>query len=262
MPNDDPSLTPSLPAQRECTGRPVLNVMARIIRLPTSSRREALKIVRLQLDRLSPIPVVETVFDLAMIDRELSQGVFALGLIRRSALSDPIHAASRQITVRQNVEGHAVIFRFRNASAASNWERRWLAKAPILAPWMAGVAVVTLAGAMQSGAWREVRATQAADDGREYELQIRRVRDQAGARRDWKDLETVDAATRLSCVLARVGPTQGPRLGISRMSADADSVRMTLTHAADRDRLAVLGADTSGGAPGSTTAIFGSDVCG
>ena len=65
------------------TPPPPLDVMIRVLRLPTRSRRQARNIARLQLDRLSPLPPGEIVYDLVPLRQDGAETVFAMGILRR-----------------------------------------------------------------------------------------------------------------------------------------------------------------------------------
>ncbi|MEJ6790939.1 hypothetical protein BrevBR_15455 [Brevundimonas sp. BR2-1] len=231
MPLDD--LSHDLTPAKADPAPPSLEVMTRVLRLPTRSPRQARSIVRMQLDRLSPLPAADTAFDLVCLRQEAAETVYALGIIRRSALNDPAFSSQRRVAARQDVEGATVLFRFRNAGAVDDREARWLAHAPRLALVCLGLAAVALAGNLRAEQWRERRLPEIATAKRLAAQQARTAEQQASARADWAALQRADAATRYLCVAGRLGAAAPGGVAIARADADAGQVSILLTQPAD-----------------------------
>lgn len=258
MPLDDLSLdlTPAASPERD------LEVMTRVVRLPTSSSRQARRIVGLQLDRLSPLPAAEVLYDLAPLRRDGAETVYALSLLRRSALSDPAFAARRTIQVSRSVDGVEATFRFRNAGAVTDRESRWLAHAPRIALACLGLAAVALAGHIRAEQWRERRLPEIAAEQRQATREARQAEQQRDAWAEWNALERTDAATRLLCVASRLSSAPLP---VAAVSADAKKVTLSPATAAAQGRLQSAGGSSiaastpAAGQPGPVE--FAGEVC-
>lgn len=234
---------------------PLLEVMTRALRLPTLSKRQARSIVRMQLDRLSPLPVPEIVFDIVLVRPEGAEGLWALGLARKAALRDPALAATAVVSVAKSVEGAEVLFRFRNRSAVSDQETRWLKHAPTAALIAAGLAAAALAGNIRSDLWRERRLPEIAEAARVQARLARDARQERDARTEWTGLQRADASTRLICILSRLEAKAPGGMPITRLSATPQAV--TLQTPLDADVAALTPALTSAGATVSPTAAVG-----
>ncbi len=258
MPLDDLSLDLKPPPA------PELEVMTRVLRLPTPSVRQARSIVRLQLDRLSPLPAAETLFDLAPLGQEAGETLYALGILRRSALADPAFGAQRLIAVSKTVGGRDVMFRFRNAGAVDDRETRWLQHAPKAAMVCLGLAAVALAGQLRAAEWRERRLPEIAAEQRLAARETRLAAEQAAARAEWMSLERADAATRYLCAATRIAAARPG--GVAVTGAAADPQRVTVTLAPGSDAGALGTALDLPGAPAPTdqtpALTFPSEVCG
>lgn len=241
----------------DLTVTPTLEVMTRILTLPTRSLRQARAITRLQLDRLSPLPPNEVVFDLAVLKAGSAEVTYALGLLRRSALQNPDFASRRSVTVIRRIEDTEVTFRFRNVFAVDDREVRWLARAPQAALIALGLGALALAGQIRAEQWRAVRLPEIAAAQRDAVRQTREARDMATAWRDWNALERTDAASRLLCVAARTGSGSVPILSLS---SDATQVALTTSEAAGVDRLQAAGGK-AGAAGGTPRTVFEAEVC-
>lgn len=238
MPLDDLSLDLTPAASPE----PDLEVMTRVLRLPTGSSRQARRIVGLQLDRLSPLPPTEVLYDLVSVRRDGAETVYALGLLRRSALSDPAFAARRTIQVSRSVDGVEASFRFRNAGAVTDRESRWLVHAPRIALACLGLAAVALAGHIRAEQWRERRLPEIAAEQRQAAREARQAQQQQEAWAEWNALERTDAATRLLCVTSRISSDPLP---VTALSADAGKVTLSPATAAAQVRLRSAGGSST-----------------
>lgn len=259
MPSDDSELTLELsPPARE------VEVMTRVLRLPTNSVRQARAIVRMQLDRLSPLPVQSVVFDLVRLQRTGGETTFALGVLRRSALLDPAFSNRRVVTLARSVDGSDVVFRFRNASAVDDRERRWLSHAPKAAALALGLAAVLLAGQIRADRWRELSLPAIAAEQRIAARVARDARDQSAALQDWRSLDRSDAATRLLCVASRIAADDRAPVVLASANSEATQVTLTPVDAAGGARLAAADGkpeSIEGAANGPTPVVFGPEVC-
>ncbi|QDH72313.1 hypothetical protein [Brevundimonas sp. M20] len=243
----------------ELAASPRLEVMTRIVSLPTTSLRQARAIVRLQLDRLSPLPPKDVVFDLVRLKTTGAETGYALGILRRSALQNPAFASRRAITATRSVDGVEATFRFRNIFAVDDREARWLVHAPRAALIALGLAAVALAGQMRADQWKAQRLPEITEAQRETARRTRDARERNAALADWAALERTDASTRLLCVGGAIGTQPVPVLNLS---ADTRQVTFTPENTADIARLETLGAEAqpaSGGAPQGV--FFGEETC-
>jgi len=242
-----------------------VEVMTRVLRLPTDSVRQARKIVRMQLDRLSPLPVTSVVFDLVRLERAGGETTFALGILRRSALLDPAFANRRMVALARSADGTEVVFRFRNASAVDDRETRLLAHAPKTAAVALGLAAVLLAGQIRADHWREARLPAIAAEQRIAARAARDARDQTAALAEWRSLDRSDAATRLLCIASKITAADRSPLALAGAASDATQVRLAPLDTGDAARLAAAGGEAApaGGAAGAPTPVtFGPEVCG
>lgn len=242
---------------------PALEVMTRVLRLPTCAPRQARAIVRLQLDRLSPLPAADTLFDLVPLRQDGAETVYALGILRRAALADPAFASQRTVTAARSVEGQDVVFRFRNAGAVDDREARWLKHAPRVALVCLGLAAVALAGQLRADQWRERRLPEIAAEKRLAAQQARLAEQQASARADWVSLERADAATRYLCVAGLVGTALPGGLAITSGAADPHTVTLTVGPGAQVSALVAAGAapPAGGDSSGGGSVVFPREVC-
>jgi hypothetical protein len=242
---------------------PALEVMVRVLRLPTRAPRQARAIVRMQLDRLSPLPASETLFDLVPLRQDGGETVYALGIVRRATLGDPAFTSQRTVTATRPVEGEEVVFRFRNAGAVDDREARWLKHAPRLALVCLGLAAVALAGQLRADQWRERRLPEIAAGKRLAAQQTRLAEQQASARADWAALERADAATRYLCVAGRIGSAVPRGLAVRSATADPHTVTLTVGPGTDLAVLVTAGAaQPVGGDPsGASSVVFPREVC-
>lgn len=261
MPLDD--LTLELTPTPPLAPTPVLEVMTRILRLPTRAPRQARAIVRMQLDRLSPLPAADTLFDLVAMRQEAGETVYALGIVRRAALAGETFSAQRTVTVTRSVEDQTVTFRFRNAGAVDDREARWLKNAPRMALICLGLAAVALAGNLRTEQWRERRMPEIAAEKRLMAQQARLVEQQASARAEWTALERTDAATRYLCVASRIGTALPEGFAVTSVAADQHTV--TLNHGPRYDVSALVRAGATpptGADPAQAGSIvFPREVC-
>lgn len=264
MPHDDaplslrPPLFDDAPPTPEA---PALEVMTRVLRLPTQSVRQARAIVKMQLDRLSPVPVAETVFDLVLIRPEGAEGLFALGLTRRAGLSGPAFADRRTVTASRVVDAADVMFRFRNPDGVDDRERRLLQHAPKAAMIAVSVTAVLLAGAYRADQWREQKLPELAAQQREAAQAQRAADEQAAGRLQWTALERTDAATRLLCSMDRIRRAgQGQIVPVLSLYAEPDKVGLRVGSAA-ADVLARAGATVDQGDGAETAVTFEREVC-
>lgn len=261
MPLDDLAL--DLTPTPSPTPAPALEVMTRVLRLPTRAPRQARAIVRMQLDRLSPLPAADTLFDLVALRQEAGETVYALGIVRRAALAGDAFSAQRTVTVTRSVEDQTVVFRFRNAGAVDDREARWLRHAPRTALISLGLAAVALAGNLRTEQWRERRMPEIAAEKRLIAQQARLAEQQASARTEWTALERTDAATRYLCVAGRVGAALPGGLAVT--SAAADQHTVTLNHGPGSNVPALVAAGATpptGGDPARAgSVVFPREVC-
>lgn len=252
MPLDELSLDLTPPTARV----PELEVMTRTLRLPTASPRQARSIVKLQLDRLSPLPPSEVVFDLVSLKRDGAETIYALGLLRQSALKQSAFAARRVVQVPHLVDGQNVVFRFRNPGVVTDHETRWLAQAPRFALVALGLASVILASSIRIEEWRDRRLPEIAAEQRLNTRQALAARQSQEAWVEWSSMERSDAATRFLCVASLQSPDP---VQITAVTADSNQVAMTPANEADSARLQAVGGTAAEGTLGLVT--FGQEVC-
>lgn len=238
-------------------------VMARMVRLPTQSIRQARSIVKLQLDRLSPVAAADAVFDLVLLRTEGAEGVYALGVVRKGALEGlPNEASALQIA--RMVEGAEVTFRFRRPGAALDFETRWLARAPQVAAIAVGVAVLAVSISFKVSEWRDRALPELAAAERAGTLATRAAGQRLEARDAWLDHERTDGATSILCLNARLtGREPDGGYAIDRISAAAQNTRISSTDASLRIALRALGDEVliTDEADGFV-ADLGSEACG
>lgn len=237
-------LIPAAAPDEEADDR--IPVMTRLMRLPTRSVREARSIVRLQLDRLSPLPSAETVFDVVSVRSEAGQGVYAVGILRRAILSTPPYDARPVLSLTRDVDGQRVTFRFRNAGATSEFEARYLKYAPHALTMALGVAVLALSVHVKVEDWHDARLPAIAAETRARNVAVREGGHQRDARGAWMALERRDASTQILCLGLRLGALDRP-VAIRHLRADGDRVTLTARQEADQVRIR-----TAGGQPVST----------
>lgn len=262
MPHDDLSLSlrpPPPPAEPPLAAPPELQVMARLVRLPTRSPRQARRIVSLQLDRLSPLPATDTAYDLVMIRQDGSETLYALGIVRKAHLSDAAYANRRHIALTRTVETTEVAFRFRNPHAVDDQEVRWLKHAPRAAVITLGLALVTTAAGQRADTWRQQRMVEIAVSQRDAARAALDAELQASARADWTDLERTDAATRLLCVSQKVGAHGGAPLPLLGYAGEANELVLRLPDDANAAPLLTAGGVEQGG---PTVIAFRREICG
>lgn len=252
MPLDELSLDLTPPTARV----PDLEVMTRTLRLPTASPRQARSIVKLQLDRLSPLPISEIVFDLVSLKRDGAETVYALGLLRQAALKQSAFAARRVVQVPHLVDGQNVVFRFRNPGVVTDHETRWLAQAPRFALVALGLASVVLAFSIRIEEWRDRRLPEIAAEQRLNTRQALAARQSQQAWSEWSGLERSDAAVRFLCVASLLSPDA---VQITAVTADTNQLAMMPANEAASARLQAAGGTAEKGPLGLVT--FGQEVC-
>ena len=262
MPHDDLSFSlrpPPLPAEPSLAAQPELQVMTRLVRLPTRSPRHARRIVALQLDRLSPLPAPDTAYDLVMIRQDGAETLYALGIVRKAHLSDAAYANRRHIVLTRTIEATEVAFRFRNPHAVDDREVRWLKHAPKAAVIALGLALVATAASQRADTWRAQRMVEIAAGQREAAREALDAELQASARADWTGLERTDAATRLLCVSQKVSATGDAPVPLLGYAGEADELVFRLPEGANTAPLLTAG----GIEQGSPNVIaFGQEICG
>lgn len=239
---------------------PAAEVMTRVLRLPTASPRQARAMVRLQLDRLSPLPPSNIVYDLAVLRRDGAETVYALGIIRRSALDGGETANRGGLQVRQKIEGVDVVFRFRDPDAAGDLETRWLKHAPRAALIALGVAAVMLAANLRTEQWRERRLPEIAAAQRLAARDAIARRETGDAREAWSALTRADAATRFLCVGSRIATIRPGGVRATAVSADSRKVILTLS-SGDAPGLAGAGGEVTPSNGAATQVVFPETVC-
>jgi len=242
---------------------PALDVMTRVLRLPTRAPRQARAIVRLQLDRLSPLPAADTLFDLVALRQDGGETVYALGILRRAALHDPAFSSQRTVTLARSVEGEDVVFRFRNAGAVDDREARWLKQAPRTALICLGIAAVALAGQLRAEQWRERRLPEIATEKRLIAQQARLDEQQSSARTEWMALERTDAATRYLCVAGRIGAALPGGVAVTSAAAHSQTVTLNYGPGSNVPALVTAGATPpTGNDPAQAgSVVFPREVC-
>lgn len=254
MPLDDLSLdlTPTAPPV------PDLEVMTRVLRLPTASPRQARSIVKLQLDRLSPLPASEVAFDLAVLRRDGAETVYALGLLRQAALKQPAYAARRIIPARQTVEGQEVVFRFRNPGVVTDHETRWLSRAPQVALFALGLTSIVLVTSIRVQDWKERRLPQVTAEQRLNTRQAQTARQAQQAWSEWSGMGRTDAAARFLCVASHIAPD-----AVAVTAATADTAAVSLSPATDAasTRLQAAGGTLTSPPDQPALVTFGADIC-
>lgn len=240
---------------------PAAEVMTRVLRLPTASPRQARAMVRLQLDRLSPLPPSTIVYDLAMLRRDGAETVYALGIVRRTALDSGLNARRGGLQVRQKIEGVDVVFRFRDPAAGGDLEARWLKHAPRVALVALGIAAVMLAANLRAEQWRERRLPEIAAAQRLVTRGAIARRETGEAVEAWSSLNRADAATRFLCVGSRIGAALPSGVQATAISADSRTVTLTLAGGIAAD-LARAGGEAAPSNGASTQVTFPEAVCG
>lgn len=235
-------------------------VMTRLMRLPTNSIREARSIVRLQLDRLSPLPSAETVFDVVSVRTEEGQGVYAVGILRRAILSTPPYDARPVLSLTRDVDGRRVTFRFKNAGATSEFEARYLRHAPHALMMALGIAALALSVHVKVQDWHDARLPEIAAETRARNLAVREGGYQIEARSAWMALERRDAATQILCLGSRLGEVDRP-IAISHFRADADRVTLGARQEADQARMRAAGAQAVSAADPTAGQMFEDRAC-
>jgi hypothetical protein len=239
--------------------------MARLLHLPTASPGQARSIVKLQLDRLSPLPASETVFDLVKLKSEPAETLWALGVARRSDLAAARFRDRRTITAAKTVDGVEVLFRFRNADAVDDREQRWLGQAPRLVVLALTLTALALAANLRAGEWRERRLEEIAAEARADTRDARARTEQAAARQAWAGLERADASTRWLCVNERVRSATPEGVAATAVTADRAQVVLQLPDATQITRLTAAGGQTAqpaGAASARPSVAFNGRVCG
>lgn len=261
MPHDDLSLSlrPPPPPAPPLAEQPELQVMTRLVRLPTRSPRQARRIISLQLDRLSPLPAGEIAHDLVMVRQDGAETLYALGIVRKVHLRDAAYASRRHISLTQRVEATEVAFRFRNPHAIDDRELRWLSRAPMFAIIALGLAMVTGAAAFKAQTWREQRMLEIAAAQRESVREALEAERQASARTDWTSLERTDAATRLLCVSQKIGGGSNAPTPLLGYAGDANELVLRLPEGANVSSLLAAGGVEQGG---PAMIGFGPETCG
>lgn len=247
-----PSFSDSTPE----TGR--LAVMTRVLKLPARTRRQARAMVRMQIDRLSPLPAAEVVFDVAILSQEGAQGVFALGMARKADLSAPTFAAEAVVVVHQTVDGVPVEFRFPNSQGVDQRERRLLRHAPAAALLAMGLAALALASAIKAESWRGQQLPMIASSQRQAAVAARSARQLADARQAWTALDRSDAAVRLVCISTRLDTATPVR--ITALNVGDDGVMLRLSPGVSTRNLEAAGAELTSGQDGAV-ARFGPELC-
>lgn len=262
MPHDDLSLRlrpPPPPAEPSLAAQTELQVMTRLVRLPTRSPRQARRIVGLQLDRLSPLPAPDTAYDLVLIRQDGAETLYALGIVRKAHLGDAAYANRRHIALTRKVETTEVAFRFRNPHAVDDREVRWLKHAPKAAVIALGLALVTAAASQRADAWREQRMVEIAANQREAAREALDADLLASARIDWAGLERMDAATRLLCVSQKVSAPGRAPVPLLGYAGEANELVLRLPEGANPAPLLTAGGVEHGG---PSVITFGQEVCG
>lgn len=255
---------PVPPEPEPVAAAPTPQVMARLMRLPTTSRARARAIIKLQLDRLSPLPVAETAFDLALVGREDTDGLFALGIVRKTDLIRPETRSRRTIALAQDVEGKRVVFQFRNPGWAGPGQPLWMRHAPRAAILAAAFAAVALAGAHRSSVWATGELPRLEAEGQARLAAARLASEQTAARAAWQKIDQIDAATRLTCVLERLDRPASGRLTLLGLTADPDRIVLMLEGRVDAAALSAAGAalQPPTSSDDATTAVFEGGECG
>ena len=262
MPFDQPVITPFADPAPEPTLQAQLEVMTRIVHLPTGSRVQARSIIRLQLDRLSPLPVAEILFDVVPLGRQNDQTRYPLGVIRLDALNDPAFQRQRLLEARRSVDGADAVFRFRNPFVRSELEAQVLRHAPTALVICAGLAALTLAAADRAERWKARRLPEI-----EREVVLAQRAAAAETARNaavtaWAGLERVEAATRALCVLTRLEQT-GEVWRVQSIDAQAEAVSITFAPSTDTEHLRATGAsvDDAPEENGRLTGVWEDDQC-
>lgn len=261
MPHDNLSLSlrpPSSDEPKHSTATE-LQVMTRLVRLPTGSLRQARRIVGLQLDRLSPLPAAETAFDLVQVRQEGAETAYALGIVRRVHLTDPAYANRRQIVLKRTVDNAEVLFRFRNPNAIDDREARWFKHAPNAARIVLGLTFVMAAVAYRVDDWQSQRLVEISAQQREATRSVLNADLETSARADWLNLERADAATRLLCVAQKVSALERGSITLLGYAGEANELLLRLPEGVSTSSLLEAGG-TEQGSP--SVIVFKQDVCG
>lgn len=258
--NFEPSVEPS-PA----LGLEPASVLVRTLVLPTTSLKRAAQAVRLQLDRLSPAPESEILYDLAMVGEGADGGgaTWAVAFARRTAVARACAALERpSVAVEKTVAGREVTFRFRDPSGGFVGRPAW-------APWAAPAAAIGFAVAVLLGAIdisiREELTSLRADGGAKAtaDRAWREASDRDVAVRSWLASSRDSADAMVLCAMGVVVEATAGRHAL--VSLDGGPGLATLTFAGPvGERLAArpgvsVTADTA--APNRKTARFASTAC-
>lgn len=242
MPHDRIELAPS----------PDLVVMTRVLRLPTVSRHRALKIVALQLDRLSPIPATEIAWDLALVSRNGAEGVFVFGLIRKTLLPE----GQPRVIVQRQVEEWNATLTFRNPLVSHGHEERLLKRAPSLVLTSLCAAGLVLSITLKIDEWRATQLEQSAVEARFLRQQAVTERAEDDTRRLWLSTERTDAGMEWLCLTARMPPSSAGSLVASSVEITSTGTSVTSSAASTLQSLQALGGEAQG-----QRVFFGADLC-
>lgn len=247
MPHDRLKLDPT----------PDLAVMTRVLRLPTGSTRQARKIVKLQLDRLSPIPAGEALWDLILLRLDGAEGVFALGLIRKSELNPD----EPQRSARRPVDDQEVVFQFRNGQAASFQEAKLISRAPGWVLTALCAAALSLSIAAKADEWRDLRLSEIARDMRDQRKFVRDHEAEEQARKAWTAVSETDAALQWLCLATRLRQDQAAPTAVASLETTPNGTVLITRDATALPRLQALGAEFAPSSDGTTRVTISPEVC-
>lgn len=200
-------------------------MFVRTITLPTSSLRRARAAVELQFDRFSPMPRDLAAFDVVPLRGGEEGPNYAVGIVSKARLAER-RIQSGRVSIRTDVEGQTVAFRFRNAEIIKAQAQRFMSVSPSV--FLALVTLSVLAGVVNYRLSRELQASEvsvAAIEKSAANLKLRQT-DQQSAWSDWTAAVGDRVADNASCALQRIGRGDTP-VSIKLFEAGAGAVHVT-----------------------------------
>lgn len=202
-------------------GSPALFV--RVETIPTIAPRRARAAIKLKLAQLSPAPLSEVEWDLALIgDSQGGPSRWAIGFVRRAELART--SSERLVEIEWPVEDRTVSFRFRNHAFADDRLPGWIAGAPAVAVFL--LMIVLLLGVID---WRLRESTAVAAEQSAVAKQIaavreRTVRERQAVVRDWRAASKAPIPSMLRCALDVAGRAWPGKRQVASLDAKPGNV--------------------------------------
>ena len=215
--------------QVSAAASPKLRVFVRVVSLPTTKLARARAAVELQLDRLSPVPRDEVVFDVAPLGASVGAATrYAVGIVGRDDLTAAGALFPEQAFLRESAtaDGVAAQFRFRNPVFLDHQNGRLISlgvNAVVLIS-----AVVVLLTAIDYRLGRELARAQQRASTSEARLEAlhRRIADQNSVWADWRSATEHDLPGAASCAFEHLRRA-GHEVRLSSMSSSSGAVNVT-----------------------------------